>query len=259
MTLPSCYTLPMKALIVGNWKMNPATYKDAKLLFDATKKAAESAKGATVVVAPPSLYLRELSKGYRGKIAFAVQNASAETTGAHTGEISFAMAKDARVEFGIIGHAERRAAGETNEDTKLKVKMALSEGLTPILCVGEHSRGTSGTHFAFVRDQLRTGLMDVEPANLKKVIIAYEPVWAIGAASAMSPRDMHEMSIFIRKCIFELHGEAAHAVRILYGGSIDATNAPAMLTEGDVSGLLVGRASTDTTHIKELLQAIGNA
>ena len=253
------YTLPMKALVVGNWKMNPATFREAKLLFEATKKAADTAKGVSIVVAPPSIYMRELSKGYRGRIAFAVQNANAETTGAHTGEISFAMAKDAHATYGIIGHAERRSAGETNEDTKLKVKTALAEGLTPILCVGETARGTSGAHFAFVRDQLRIGLSDVSTPSLKKVIIAYEPVWAIGAASAMSPRDMHEMSIFIRKCIFEVHGESAHSVRVLYGGSIDATNAPAMLAEGDVHGLLVGRASADASHVRDLLQAIGDA
>lgn len=249
----------MKALIVGNWKMNPPTFREAKLLFEATKKAADGAKGVSVVVAPPSIYMRELSKGYRGKIAFAVQHANAETSGAHTGEVSFAMAKDAKATYGIIGHAERRAMGETNDDTKLKVKTAFAEGLTPILCVGETSRTTSGTHFAFVRDQLRVGLSDISTGNLKKIIIAYEPVWAIGASSAMGPRDMHEMAIFIRKCVFELHGEAAHMIRVLYGGSIDATNAPAMLSEGDVHGLLVGRASADAAHIRDLLQAIAIA
>ena len=253
------YTLAMKALVVGNWKMNPPTFREAKLLFEATKKAADGAKGVSVVVAPPSIYIRELSKGYRGKIAFAVQNANAGMEGAHTGEISFAMAKDAHVEYGIVGHAERRAMGETNEDTKLKVKTALAVGITPILCVGETSRTQSGAHFQFVREQLRLGLSEVTAPSLKRVVIAYEPVWAIGASTAMSPRDMHEMSIFIRKSVVESHGEAAHALKILYGGSIDSTNAPTMLKEGDVHGLLVGRASADASHVRALLQAIGEA
>ncbi len=249
----------MKALVVGNWKMNPATYREARSLFDATKKAADSAKSIQVVVAPPAVFLRDLSKGYRGKIAFAVQNASPATTGAHTGELSFAQAKDSRASYAIIGHAERRAMGETNEDMRMKVAAALVAGITPILCVGEVKRSGSGEHFNFVKEQLKTGLADVPQGSLKKVVIAYEPVWAIGAPKPMEPRDMHEMAIFIRKSIVESYGATGMDIRILYGGSIDDTNAATMLRDGDVRGFLVGRASAESAHVARLLGAIQNA
>lgn len=231
--------------------------REAKKLLEATKKAVERAAGISVIVAPPSLYLRELRASYKGKkIAFAAQNAHAEASGAHTGEISMQQVKDAHASHVIIGHAERRAAGESNDDTRKKISAALSAGLTPIFCVGEPKRAESGEYFDFMRDQLRDGLADTLPAKIPRIIIAYEPVWAIGATVAMSPRDMHEMAIFIRKTVVDLHGSAGHTMKILYGGSIEEKNAPDMLKYGDVDGLLVGRASTEQTRIALLLGAI---
>jgi triosephosphate isomerase (TIM) len=243
----------MKVMLVCNWKMNPETYREAKTLFDATKKAADRTKNIQVIVAPPAIFLRELSKGYRGGIAFGIQNGFAEPTGAHTGEISYAQAKDAHASYAIIGHAERRAMGETNEIVRSKVAAALKSDLSAILCVGEQSRTGTGEYFPFIREQLRVGLQEIQAPMLKKIIIAYEPVWAIGAAKPMTPRDMHEMSIFIRKTIVEFYGDAGMDIKILYGGSIDETTAKAMLTDGDVRGLLVGRASAETKHITNLL------
>lgn len=249
----------MKALIIANWKMNPPTMRDAKKLLEATKKAVERAPSVSVIVAPPALYLRELRSSYKGKkITFAAQNAHAEAKGSFTGEISMLQVKDAGAGHVIIGHAERRAAGETNDDTRKKIAAALATGLTPIFCVGEAKRGESGEYFDFVRDQLRDGLGGTLPAKISKIIIAYEPVWAIGATVAMSPRDMHEMAIFIRKTIVDLHGASGHSVKILYGGSVEEKNAPDMLKHGDVDGLLVGRASTETDRIALLLEAIGS-
>jgi triosephosphate isomerase len=248
----------MKALIVANWKMNPPDYKAAKKLLEVTKKSAEKAKGVSIVIAPPSIYLRELRGISKSKkIAFAAQNAYYEKEGAFTGELSMQMLIDARAGYVLVGHAERRAAGETNDDTRKKINAALSQKLTPIFCVGESKRGPGGEHFDFVRAQLCAGLVDCA-GKLSRVIIAYEPVWAIGAAAAMSPRDMHEMSIFIRKTIQEQHGGSAAAVKVLYGGSIEASNAPEMLREGDVAGLLVGRASADPVKVVQLLGAIAS-
>ncbi len=188
-----------------------------------------------------------------------MQNGYPESHGAHTGEISFAQAQDAGAEYAIVGHAERRyppAGGETSEQTKTKVAEAMKNDLVPILCVGEQSRDGSGAHFSFIREQLRIGLAAVPQASLKKVIIAYEPVWAIGGKTSMSPRDMHEMAIFIRKTIVEFFGDAGMDVKMLYGGSIDDKTAPDMLKNGDVRGLLVGRASTESRQISNLLAAI---
>jgi len=247
----------MKTIIVANWKMDPPTLREAKKLLELTKKSAEKS-GSLVIVAPPAIFLRDLRQLYRGKrLAYAVQNAHFESCGAYTGEISLQQAHDAGASYVLVGHAERRAMGETNDDTRKKVGAALTIKMTPILCVGEESRSTSGEHFAVVKEQLQAGFADVPVGKVARVIVAYEPIWAIGADVAMSPRDMHEMSIFIRKTIVDLHGEPGHQVIILYGGSIDDKNAGEMLRFGDVRGLLVGRASVDAVHMSTLLQAIG--
>ena len=168
------------------------------------------------------------------------------------------QAKDAGATHVIIGHAERRAIGESNEDTQKKVIAAITRSLAPILCVGEKTRSHAGEHFEFIKEQLKAGFADVPLSKIPRVTIAYEPVWAIGASTAMGPRDMHEMAIFIRKTIVGFYGEKGMAVKILYGGSVDATNAGAMLTHGDVAGLLVGRASADAASFASLVQAIKN-
>ena len=245
----------MKSLIVANWKMNPTTFREAKKLFEETKHMMGLLKNVSVVVAPPAIFLRELAAGSRkGRISFAAQNVHYEPRGSFTGEISIPEVKDAKAEYVIIGHAERRAMGETDDDVRRKVSATLDAGLTPILCVGERTRTANAEHFNFVREQLRAGLANVDK-RIAKVIVAYEPIWAIGATAAMRPHDMHEMSIFIRKSVVEKFGEAGHSIKILYGGSVDGKNAGTMLTHGDVKGLLVGRASVDIQAFTELLRA----
>ncbi|MEK7509533.1 MAG: triose-phosphate isomerase [Patescibacteria group bacterium] len=251
----------MKALIVANWKMNPSSLKEAKKLFEATKKAATVAKGVSVIVAPPSIFLRDISAPTRGgKVGLAAQNVHYEAGGAFTGEISVPQVRDAKAAYVIVGHAERRATGETNDDTRRKVAAVLAVKMKPILCIGEKTRGsTSAEHLLFVREQLLVGLADVPLAKLSKLIIAYEPVWAIGAPKPMQPRDMHEMSIYIKKVLVEKFGETGMNATILYGGAVDATNAAHMLREGDVKGFLVGRASVDAQGFTELLRAAAAA
>lgn len=250
----------MKSLLVANWKMNPASFKEAKALLDATRKAGDKAKNVSIVLAPPSIYLRQLRLLYKGKrIAFAAQNANPELGGAFTGDISLSQVRDAKATFVIVGHAERRAAGESNADTKKKVAAALALNMTPVFCVGETERTNSGEHFGRIAEQLKVALSDVPKPSLKKILIAYEPVWAIGARAALTPRDMHEMAIFIRKTMVGLHGEIGMQMKILYGGSIDETNAAEMRRDGDVEGLLVGRASSEPRKIAALLGALNAA
>jgi triosephosphate isomerase len=248
----------MRAILVCNWKTNPATFAEARKLFDATSKAANEQRTISVVVAPPALYLRDLARGYRGKISFASQGARAEDSGAFTSELSLAQCKDSRASYAIVGHAERRAKGETNEETSAQIQRALALGLSPILCVGERARTADGQHYAFVKEQLRSAVAGLKPTQIKKCVIAYEPVWAIGAAKPMTPRDMHEMSIFIRKVLVDMLGTVAMDIRILYGGAIDVTSAPSMMKEGDVHGLLIGRASAETHSISQLIHTIGD-
>lgn len=249
----------MKALIVANWKMNPSSLKEAKALLAATKRSAAKARNVSLIVAPPAIFLQPLASASRGRTVFAIQNAHAAEGGAHTGEISMLQAKDAKATHVIIGHAERRAAGESDTAVREKVAAAIAAGLTPILCVGEEIRGAGAEHFAVVREQVHAALDGLAANRVGKIIIAYEPVWAIGATKAMQPPQMHEMSIFIRKAIVEKFGDAGHGVKVLYGGSIDAENAATMLQGGDVRGLLVGRASTDAANFAELLRAVHNA
>ena len=136
----------MKSIVVANWKMNPPTFRAAKKLLEVTKKSAERS-GALIVVAPPAIFLRELRQLYRGKrLAYAVQNAHFEGSGAYTGEISLQQAHDAGASYVVIGHAERRAMGESEDDTRKKVAAALARSMTPILCVGEKSRSASGIY-----------------------------------------------------------------------------------------------------------------
>ena len=247
----------MKSVLIANWKMNPETFREARRLFDATRAALDTAKGVSLIVAPPVIFLRELSSSYKGKkIGFALQNAHFEKNGAFTGETSLSQGKDAKVSAVIIGHAERRAMGETNEETRAKINAALSQKITPILCIGEHARSGSGEHFAFVKEQIKVALQDVLPAQLSRIMVAYEPIWAIGATQAMNPTQMHEMAIFIRKTIVEMRGEKGMSCKILYGGSIDETNAREMLEEGDVEGFIVGRASADAEKITSLIRSL---
>ncbi|MBI5644505.1 triose-phosphate isomerase [Candidatus Kaiserbacteria bacterium] len=246
----------MKSLVVANWKMNPQTFREAKQLFEATRRAAESVRSVSLVVAPPALYLRELKRAYKGrKISLAAQNAHAAGSGAYTGELSLTQVQDAGASYVLIGHAERRAAGEGNDDVRKKVAAALSTRLAPILCVGEATRSPRGEHFLYVAEQLQAGFADVLPGKANRVIVAYEPVWAIGTQKSMTPADMHEMAIFIRKTV-QGKGHNGLAIKILYGGSIDERNAHDMIERGDVNGLLVGRASTEAKKFADLLEAL---
>ncbi len=246
-----------RSLIVANWKMHPTTRVDAKQLFAAVKRIAEKIPVASIIVAPPMVYISELARGYKGRsIAFAAQHAHEGDAGAFTGEISMAQIKDAGAKYVIVGHAERRAAGESEEDVGRQVASAVTKKLAPILCIGERTRGMHGEHLVVIKEQLRAALLDVVEGDIPKIIIAYEPVWAIGAAEPMSPTQMHEMVIFIRKMIVEMKGQAGLSTKILYGGSIDDTSAKRMLDEGEVGGLLVGRASTDPVEFTALINSL---
>lgn len=247
----------MRPLIVANWKNHPASLKEAKVLFEITKKALEKAKGLSLVVAPPALYLHALASSYRGKrIYFAAQAAIEDDTSARTGECAMAQCADAGATHVLVGHAERRARGETNDEIRRAVAAALAHRMTPILCIGEERRDESGEHFILLREQLRTALSDIPVGRIGRVLIAYEPVWAIGGESAMNPRDMHEMAIFIRKTLYDIFGKQGLSQHILYGGAIDEKNAGQMIGLGDVQGLLVGHTSVDSASMTRLVESL---
>ncbi len=234
-------------LVVANWKMHPATLAEAKRLLAETRAALRRSRGVRLVVAPPAVFLAALSGRSAGRgISFAIQDVDPGRVGPATGDISAAMAKDAGARYAIVGHSERRAKGETNGIVAAKARAALEGGLAVILCVGEGRRDAHGSHLAVVREEVAAVLRTAPPRLLRKLIVAYEPLWAIGksAGDAMTPRALHEMVIFIRKVIAEERGvPLARRVPVLYGGSVEGANAEALLAEGRADGLLLGRAS----------------
>ncbi len=238
----------MKRLIIANWKMNPATLREARELLVRTKRAARGLTTATVVVCPPVLFLTDLASRLESKtIALGAQDASWETDpGPWTGAVSPGMIGYAGARYVILGHSERRAMGESNDDVRRKLKASLAAGLRVVLCVGERERDPQGFYLEVLKQQLTIALKGAPKTVLRQLFLAYEPVWAISNFNrgADTPDDFLHQAIFLRKILSGLFNrEFAQQVPILYGGSADAKNAMGFLTEGQADGLLVGRAS----------------
>jgi len=247
----------MKAIVVANWKMNPQSFADARRLFIVTKTIAERMKKVDIIVAAPTIFLRDLRKGYRGKrVSFAAQNMHWMEHGSYTGEISATQLKDAGIQYVLIGHAERRAMGETNEVIARKMETALKAGLKVIFCIGEKERDATGRYLHVIREQIEHGLRNVQKKYVKNIIVAYEPVWAVGKDKAMDGQEMHQMSIYIRKTLVGLFEKAGMDTPVIYGGSVDEIKELEVLTDGEVQGLLLGRASIDPFVFPKLIGAI---
>lgn len=249
-------TKKQELLIVGNWKMNPSTLGNARKLFlDVRERMGKRAADVQVVVAPPVPYIgvfRELSP--TGRIALGAQDVSREEAGAHTGEMGASMLKSVGVSHVIVGHSERRAAGETEEQIAAKLQQVLGAKLTAILCVGETKRDKQGAYFTTVETQLTAALQGVATSAAKHLVVAYEPVWAIGTGNDPEPEQVEEMKLFIQKVLADRFGRAVIAkVRILYGGSVTPKNAEALLVEGKVDGLLIGGASLRARDFTEII------
>lgn len=245
-------------LIVGNWKSYVEKKEDAKELVASAKRIAGKSKHK-LVVAPPAPYLA-LFAGARSKVAFAAQDVSDTMVGAATGEISAAAAKGAGASFAIVGHSERRARGETDAVVAEKAVRALSAGLVPILCVGEKTRDREAAYLAELRAQLDAVFGKLPPKDRAKVIVAYEPVWAIGktAKDAMAPADLAEMALYIRKILAQhLPEKDAKRVKVLYGGSVEEGSVRGLAAEGGVDGFLVGHASAEPKAFAALVKAAG--
>lgn len=247
-------------LIVGNWKMYPKTFVEAKGIFAALKAAAKKTKHVKVVICPPHLFVYPLIAAL-GKsllnISIGAQNSFWEDEGARTGETSPKTLSSLGATHVILGHSERRALGETDAMIAQKSIQAVKNKLTVIVCVGEHSRDDAGAYFAEVREQLRLSLAGFSKTESKRLVIAYEPIWAIGAKAVRpaTPADFHEMSILIRRHLVEQFGKAAgFKVPILYGGSVDERNALGFLRDAGADGLLVGRASLDVEKFGMIIQ-----
>lgn len=245
-----------KKLVVGNWKMNPTSLEEAKSIADTVKRSTKNVKKTQVVLCPPFVYLSLLSN-IKSKVLFlGAQDAHPETLGSYTGEVSFAELNQFGVSFVIVGHSERRKMGESEELINKKVKSVVNSGMTVIVCVGESLRDHHGDYFSFIKHQITSALKDVSKKSLDRVVLAYEPIWAIGAKQSMSPEDLLETSIFIKKVLKDMYGAMSEGVRILYGGSVDRANCDRLVRDGNVSGLLIGRESLRAKDFIEIIKLV---
>lgn len=246
----------MKKLVVGNWKMNPVSLYEAKKIALNVKRSMRGVRKTQVVLCPPFLYISPLSSYPTSSLFLGAQNVNHENSGSYTGEVSYSFLPQFKVGFVIVGHSERRKMGESDELINKKVKSVVNEGMTAIVCVGESVRDHNGDYFEFIKSQIHMALKDVNKKLLNHIVIAYEPIWAIGAKEAMSPRDLHEMSIFIKKVLKDSFGVFADDIRILYGGSVDRVNADVLVRDGNVSGLLIGRQSLVAKDFIEIIRLV---
>jgi triosephosphate isomerase len=246
-----------KKIIIGNWKMAPKNIRDAKATFQNIRSIASKLQNVQTVIAAPYVYLSELKKLETGhRCVVGAQDVSFESDDPHTGEVSADMLKSIGVQHVIVGHSERRAKGETNEDVSKKVIAAAKKGLIVVVCVGELERDEEGEYTLYIKEQVMQSLADIPKKYLGQIIVAYEPVWAIGvkAKREATPEDVLEMRIFLRKVLIDMFGDRkGAAVPVLYGGSVNQKNAFAYIHGCEMQGLLVGRASLKPAVFEKIL------
>jgi len=246
-----------KRIIAGNWKMNK-TASESQTLAEEIKRELAECSDVEVVLCPPFTSLPVVADVVgETAIKFGAQNMHWEANGAYTGEISPFMLRSLYCHFVILGHSERRSYfGETDEIVNKKTKAALAASLTPIVCVGETiEERQAEKHMDVVRTQVQGSLAGIAPADLKKLVIAYEPVWAIGTGLTATPEQAQEMHAFIRSVLAELSNEdVAQSVRIQYGGSMKPSNAAELLAKPDIDGGLIGGAALEAKSFVELVR-----
>ena len=247
-----------KTIIAGNWKMNK-TPSEAKALIEEMKSMLSKTKWCEVVLCVPCTDIQAAVKAAKGsKIAIGAENMHFEKSGAFTGEISADMLKELGVKYVIIGHSERRQYfNETDETCNKKVKVAIENGLRPILCVGESlTEREQDVTMEVIRKQVKIALQGVTVDEAKKVVIAYEPIWAIGTGKTATSEQAGEVCAKIRDCLREMYGaRAARAITIQYGGSMNAKNAAELLAQPDVDGGLIGGASLKAPDFAAIVDA----
>ena len=247
-----------KTIIAGNWKMNK-TPSEAKALIEEMKRLLSKTKWCEMVLCVPFTDIQAADKAAKGsKIAIGAENMHFEKSGAFTGEISADMLKELGVKYVIVGHSERRQYfNETDETCNKKVKAAIENGLRPILCVGESlAEREQDVTMEVIRKQVKIALRGGAAEGIKKVVIAYGPIWAIGTGKTATSEQAGEVCAKIRDCLRELYGaRAARAITIQYGGSMNAKNAAELLAQPDVDGGLIGGASLKSADFAAIVEA----
>ena len=234
-----------KTIIAGNWKMNK-TPSETKEFMTALKGMLPRGRWCDIALCVPAVCIPAAVRAMREtRVGIGAENCNANPSGAYTGEIATNMLVDAGCKYVIIGHSERRAMGETNEDVNAKVLAALEAGLIPIMCCGETlEQRETGITSEWIAMQIKAGLKGVPEEKIRKIVIAYEPIWAIGTGRTATPEQAQEVCEEIRTVVRKLYSsKVARAVSILYGGSMNDKNAYELLAQPDIDGGLIGGAS----------------
>ena len=245
-----------KVIIAGNWKMNE-TIAETQTLINNLKPLVAGMNACEIVVCPPFTSIDAAVKAAaQSNIKVGAQNLHWEASGAFTGEISASMLKELGVEFVIIGHSERRQYfGETDETVNKRLKAALDSGLKPIVCIGELlSDRENGATEKVLDTQLKGGLADITAEQVSGIVIAYEPVWAIGTGKTATPEMAEETHAYIRKRLVAMFGAEAEKMRIQYGGSMKADNSGALVAQPNIDGGLIGGASLKAESFADLIK-----
>ena len=247
-----------KFLIAGNWKMNK-TASEAVDLIEEIKSSVGDQTSVQVCVCPPFTSLSQSSESVeKSEVLLGAQDMNAAQSGAYTGEISAEMLRDLYVSFVILGHSERRQFfGETNQIVNQKIHAAIGNNLKPIYCIGETlDEREAGKTLDIVRTQVREGLENFPSHSIENLVIAYEPIWAIGTGKTATDEMAQEVHAEIRKVLAEMFGDtAADSIRILYGGSMKPENAAGLLEQKDVDGGLIGGASLDSESFEAIINS----
>lgn len=247
----------MKKIAAFNWKLKPTTLADAKATIKYQKKWAQKYPSVQVISAPPMPFVHGLISSY-SPLSLAAQNSSQHFEGAHTGEASVGMLQSVGCEYVILGHSERRSEfNESDEVVSLKAQSALKDGLIPIICFGETKRDTKGVYIDVLTKQLSNSLAGIPDKHASKIVLAYEPVWAIGTGASITNEDLFSTIILIKKILVGLYGESrTKKIKILYGGSVKDHNADELARVRGVSGFLVGGASHDSDQVKAIIASL---
>jgi len=243
--------------IAGNWKMHKTIRESvdfARLLVNKCDELADR----RIVIAPPFPALQAVGEALKGsEIHLSAQNLHEQPSGAYTGEVSAGMLSDAGCEYVIVGHSERRTIfGEKDDVINKKLKIGISSGLMPIFCIGETlSERDAGQTFAVIDRQIKEGLNNLTTDDIRRVVIAYEPVWAIGTGKTATPEQAQEVHAYIREIIKKTYGEGVSAfVAVIYGGSVNPNNIGGLMDQPDIDGALVGGASLDIESFIRIIQ-----
>lgn len=250
-----------KKIVAGNWKMNKSLDEALILVSEVVNMVKdEVTSDVEVVLFPPALYLPTLKQYVKetSNIKLGAQNIYQKASGAYTGEISASMVKSVGADFVLVGHSERRQYfAESNEVLAEKVNIALENGLRPVFCCGESlEQRENYDYIGFVKTQITESLFHLSPDDIQKIVVAYEPIWAIGTGLTASAAQAQEMHKELRTHLASKYGEAiASEITILYGGSVGASNAAELFAEADVDGGLVGGASLKSRDFTEIIKA----